>query len=48
MDVTEGPTKPTKLQIAVTRDMLTLQQPYKPGPILDIPAFTSDSEVKDV
>lgn len=26
--------------------MLSLQQPYKPSPILDAPAFTSDSEVK--
>ncbi|TRZ06681.1 hypothetical protein HGM15179_020424 [Zosterops borbonicus] len=48
MDATEGPTKHTKLQIAVTPDMLTLQQPSKPSPILDSLAFTSDSEVKDV
>lgn len=28
--------------------MLASPQPYKPSPILDAPALTSDSEVKDV
>lgn len=42
MHVTEGPTKPTKLHIAVTPDMLTLQKPFKPSPIMDASAFTSD------
>lgn len=48
MDVSEGTRKPTKLQITVTTDMLSLQQPYKPSPISDAPAFTSNSEVKGV
>lgn len=48
MDVSEGPTKPTELQITVTLDMLALQQPYKPSSIPDAPAFTSKSKVKGV
>lgn len=48
MDVTEGPTKPTKLQIAVTPVLLDLQHPHKPSSVLAAPAFTSDSEGKAV
>lgn len=46
MDITKGPTKPTKSQITVTPDMLALQQPYKPSPVQDGPPLTSDSEVR--
>lgn len=28
--------------------MLALQQPHKPSPVLDAPASTSDSKIKDV
>lgn len=48
MDVTEGPTKPTKLQIAVTPVLFALQHPHKPCSVLGAPAFISDCEGKAV
>lgn len=48
MDITEGPTKPAKLQTAMILDMLALQQLLKPSAILGDYAVTSYSEVKDI
>lgn len=48
MDITEGTTKPAKLQTVMIPDMLALKQLHKPGAILGIPVVMSHSEVKGI
>ena len=48
MQLSEGHTKVSKLQMPINTDPLALQQPFKPSPILDAPPFTEDSPTEGV
>ncbi|KAK4810748.1 hypothetical protein QYF61_007722 [Mycteria americana] len=48
MQLTEGHTKVSKLQMPINTDPLVLQQPFKPSPILDAPPLTEGTPTENI
>ncbi|KAK4810552.1 hypothetical protein QYF61_004515, partial [Mycteria americana] len=48
MQLTEGHTKVSKLQVPINTDPLVLQQPFKPSPILDAPPLTEGTPTENI
>ncbi|KAK4807137.1 hypothetical protein QYF61_018478, partial [Mycteria americana] len=48
MQLTEGHTKVSKLQMPINTDPLALQQPFKPSPILDAPPLTEGTPTENI
>ncbi|KAK4807063.1 hypothetical protein QYF61_018404 [Mycteria americana] len=48
MQLTEGHTKVSKLQVPINTDPLALQQPFKPSPILDAPPLTEGTPTENI
>ncbi|KAK4811127.1 hypothetical protein QYF61_019758 [Mycteria americana] len=48
MQLTEGHTKVSKLQVPINTDPLALQQPFKPSPILDAAPLTEGTPTENI
>ncbi|KAK4810669.1 hypothetical protein QYF61_007469, partial [Mycteria americana] len=48
MQLSEGHTKVSKLQMPINTDPLALQQPFKPSPILDAPPLTEGTPTENI